>query len=201
MGKKEVHFYDDSFERGKSWYRAFYPVTRRRPVIDASPAYLCTPGTAQRAKQVAPDARVIALLRHPLERAASHCAYRRAKDAEPETSLAAAIADEPNRMASARAMRACYRVHSAYEVGLEAWMSAFPPTQLLVVISEEMFEGGAELDRIHEFIALPRTVPFPRVNATSGGWELSAEDRELAPLFAPTIEATERLLGRSTGWT
>ena len=48
---------------------------------------------ARRAAEALPEARILAVLRHPAERAASHFAWRRARGHEPLASLEEALAD------------------------------------------------------------------------------------------------------------
>jgi hypothetical protein len=78
--RKELHFFDGrEWERGVDWYRAQFAgagagVTR---VGEATPSYLGRPVALERIAATVPDARLIALLREPAERAWSHFAYSR----------------------------------------------------------------------------------------------------------------------------
>src|SRR5215470_750369 len=86
-GRKEVHYFDLGFtagaELGEGWYRSMFPLRARlaldgrrtgRPVRtgEASPYYLFHPAAPQRAAALVPEARLLVLVRDPVERAWSH---------------------------------------------------------------------------------------------------------------------------------
>jgi hypothetical protein len=81
---KEIHFFDGNFGKGWAWYRGHFPLrfhpkalaNRRtgREVItgEATPNYLFFPYVAERLARHCPNAKLIVLLRDPVERAYSH---------------------------------------------------------------------------------------------------------------------------------
>ena len=72
---KEVHFFDRHWQDGLGWYRAHFPLahTRARHITgEATPSYLFRPGVAARIADTVPRARLIALLRDPVDRAYGH---------------------------------------------------------------------------------------------------------------------------------
>jgi len=66
---KEVHYFDSNYERGEQWYRRHFD---RHIAGEASPYYLFYPPAHDRMKALIPKAKVIAILRDPVERALSH---------------------------------------------------------------------------------------------------------------------------------
>src|SRR4051812_20031887 len=74
--RKEVHYFSFNYERGVNWYRAHFPYThhlrRGALTLDATPYYLVHPLVAQRAAQLLPHAKLVVLLRNPVDRALSH---------------------------------------------------------------------------------------------------------------------------------
>ena len=81
--RKEVHFFDNNFHRGIPWYRAHFPsliqgdmaetIRGQRFITgEASPYYLFHPHAPARAALVVPKAKLIVLLRNPVDRAYSH---------------------------------------------------------------------------------------------------------------------------------
>ena len=85
--RKEVHFFDLNYEKGVDWYRSHFPIARgqglrrrmrgRRMLTgEASPYYIFHPLAASRAFDLLPAARVIVLLRNPVDRAYSHVSSR-----------------------------------------------------------------------------------------------------------------------------
>jgi hypothetical protein len=74
---REIHYFDQNFEKGVEWYRVhFRPGTnrggRRTITGESSPSYLAGKQVPQRVAEVVPEARLIALLRNPVDRAYSH---------------------------------------------------------------------------------------------------------------------------------
>jgi Sulfotransferase domain len=91
---KEVSFFDRHYSRGEAWYRGQFPnalrlqlVERRsgaRPIVgEASPSYLFHPLAPERVAALLPGARLVALVRNPVERAFSHYQHEVALGREP----------------------------------------------------------------------------------------------------------------------
>lgn len=70
--RKEVHFFDQHFERGTEWYAGFFPsadeARRYRRIGEITPRYLYEPAAPERIAAVLPEARMIVLLRDPVTR-------------------------------------------------------------------------------------------------------------------------------------
>src|SRR4051794_33056344 len=108
---KGVHFFDAAPERSVRWYRSHFPTAVGRAVAsrrsggarvlagEATPYSLHPPRAAARAAAVVPDARLIVLLRDPVERAWSHWKEQRRRGFEPLDTFEAAIDAEPGRLA------------------------------------------------------------------------------------------------------
>ena len=90
---KSPHFFDIHWTRGERWYRSHFPTRAAvdraagrlgyRPVVgEASPYYMFHPFAPERVAATAPDAKVIMLLRDPVDRAYSNFRERRGSDAE-----------------------------------------------------------------------------------------------------------------------
>lgn len=95
---KELHFFDWNFERGVDWYRSHFAEVQRETAIgEATPLYLYEPEAIPRMFEVVPTAKLIAVLRDPVERAYSHYWHTRAKGNEP-LEFAEAIEAEAARL-------------------------------------------------------------------------------------------------------
>lgn len=68
---KEVHYFDLNYQRGPFWYRSHFPLRRSKVFLEASPEYLFLPYVPERIYQTTPHAKLIVLLRNPVERAIS----------------------------------------------------------------------------------------------------------------------------------
>jgi hypothetical protein len=147
---KEVSFFDRHYAKGKRWYRAHLPRRRRALVGEASPGYLFHPLAPQRVAQMLPGARLIALLRNPVERAFSHYQHEVALGRE-ELSFEDAIDREDERMQGEveRMLRDptyfsrawwnyTYVARGRYAEQLDRWFAAFPRERLLVLLTDEL---------------------------------------------------------------
>ena len=71
--EKEVHFFDRHHDRGLEWYRSRFAGHQGQPAVgEATQTYLFMPDVPARIAAVVPDAKLIAILRNPVDRAYSH---------------------------------------------------------------------------------------------------------------------------------
>lgn len=176
---KEVSFFDRHWWRGEAWYRGQFPLRPgKRLVGEASPSYLFHPLAPERARSLVPDAKLIVLLRNPVDRAYSHYQHEVALGREP-LSFEDALAAEEERtrgeverlVSDPRAFSRAWWGHTyvargRYAEQLERWLEAFPREQLLVVATEELGERPAETyARVLRFLgAAPHELAaYPRV--------------------------------------
>lgn len=77
---KELHFFDHHWDDGVAWYASQFEQAQPHQVaVEATPMYLSNPVATSRISSVCPQAVLIAILRHPVERMHSHFYYRRAR--------------------------------------------------------------------------------------------------------------------------
>ena len=70
---KELHFFDRHFDRGPDWYsEQFAPRRRHKQVGETTPAYMYKPRARKRLIAQLPAARIVMILRNPVDRAYSH---------------------------------------------------------------------------------------------------------------------------------
>lgn len=141
--RKEVRFFTKHWDRGEDWYRAHWPVTRRRLAFEASPDYLSDPLAPGRAAQTVPGAKLIVLMREPIARARSNyqLAVRYGLEDRP---LLEALAEEPR-----------YLGFGFYGPLLENWLECYPPESFLLLWSEEFYRDTAgKLNAIAEFLSI-----------------------------------------------
>ena len=94
MPRKEIHFFDRKWDRGLSWYLTrFEGHSGQTAVGEATPTYLAEPEALDRMASTIPDARLLAVLRDPVDRAYSHYWMEHARARDPRT-FEEAIADE-----------------------------------------------------------------------------------------------------------
>jgi len=229
--KKEVHFFDRHFQHGIPWYRAQFPsliqgdmgeTIGRQGVItgEASPYYLFHPHAPARAALVVPKAKLIVLLRNPVDRAYSHYYHKVERGREPlsfEDALAqeeTRTRDEGQRLAtdphyySLNYPRYSYLARGIYVDQLQRWMNSFPQEQFLILKSEDFYATPErKLKEIFLFLGLPDVAcvqqqEYKQLNSsTYSQAKMEPEMRKrLLTYFEPYNERLYTLLGRDFGW-
>jgi hypothetical protein len=95
---KELHYFDRGLEHGLTWYaEQFKGATDEKAVGEATPNYLYDPDAIARMAEVIPQARLLAVLRNPVDRAYSHYWHRRARGRE-TLAFTDAVAAEERRL-------------------------------------------------------------------------------------------------------
>ena len=207
---KELHFFDNKFAEGVGWYRKCFSegerVDGQRTITgEASPSYLFDPRVPERMARTVPEARLIALLRNPVDRAYSHyqMEVRRGKEAR---SFEEATEEE---MTSAEGegntvdVRYAYLTRGLYAEQLERFSFFANRDRLLVVKSETLFTRRLEvLQRVMTFLWLPSfeaTFASPAGRATYEPMDPLTR-RRLEGFFAPHNERLYDLLNTDFGW-
>lgn len=221
--KKEVHFFDMRFHKGIDWYRSQFPSLERgegpRVITgEASPYYLYHPHAARRAAEVVPRARLIALLRDPIDRAVSDYHDKARQGREPLTFEEAIEAEEGRLRGEKEKMLADeayvgrnYRAFSYLSRGiyvdqLREWHKFFDKEQMLVLKSEDMFEDTiGTLKKVSDFLRLPdREIDIPPMseNRNEGRYApMEPATREmLHDYFAPHNQRLYEYLGTDFSW-
>ena len=222
--RKGVNYFDLNYCRGAQWYRAHFPVAgiaRRRtghhgaPVaFEASGYYLYHPQAMERLGHDMPRAKLVAMLRDPVERAFSAHKHELARGYEHED-FERALALEDDRLAgeverirgdpgyeSFAHRHHSYRRRGQYAEQLERVFESFPRAQVHVIDSADYFSRPArEYRRLLEFLGLPPFEPgFAAANARPGP-PLDAKCRRmLEEHFVPHDERLAKLLGRQLSW-
>jgi hypothetical protein len=170
---KEPQWFAHRWSHGPDWYRANFPVRHGgRLTFEASPYYLFHPMAAERAHSVVPNAKIVALLRDPTERAWSHYRHsvQRGRESLPfEQALEAEdarLAGEEERLRDDPSYPApnhrffSYFARGVYAPQLRRWMQWFPPEQIKVIRSEDLFvDPTTVFADILTFLGLPPHVP------------------------------------------
>src|SRR5438105_3652241 len=153
---KEPHFFDEHFTKGTGWYRTQFPTVLHKDYVknvlrqdfmtgEGTPYYILHPHVPRRASEIVPRAKLIALLRNPVDRAYSQ--YWIEKTANFETlSFEDAINCEQARLAgelekmledesyySYSYRHFSYLTRGIYVDQLENWMRYYPREQLLIL--------------------------------------------------------------------
>lgn len=170
---KEVHFFDHYYEKGPDWYRAqFQDGVDGQMVGEATQTYMFDPKIPARMASVVPNAKLIATLRDPVERAYSEYSYAVARDLEP-LSFEEAIESEDERTAEGyeKFLTKSYVRRGLYLEQLERVTEYYPRDKLHVMIFEETAKHPLRaFSEVCSFLGIDSTfVPEGsnrRVNAT-----------------------------------
>ena len=159
---KELNFFVESrnWKRGPAWYAARFPSgTAIRG--ESSPSYSHAakfPGVPARMHSVVPDARIVYMVRDPIERVISHWIHTVADGTE-RRPLAEAVADD------------LYVDRSRYWRQISAYLEHYPPSRILVVAMEDLSRDQSSTVRtVLEFLGVDPDVRLPdlRMHASRG---------------------------------
>jgi hypothetical protein len=220
--RKEVHFFDIHYGKGEAWYWEQFPLWEAGDTQtitgEASPYYLFHPLAPERAAAAVPHAKLIVLLRNPVDRALSHHQHETRRGME-TLSFAEALAAEQTRLAG-EAERICresgyrstahqwhsYRSRGCYLEQLEHWLRFFPRQQLLILQSESFYADPAQsLRSVTDFLELPPVPPqtpkdYEKHNLASYDAMPAQVRAELTAFYAPHNARLARFLGYDPGW-
>ncbi len=223
---KEVAFFDVNYHRGMNWYRMHFPLAAhagadrdadgQRFTGEATPYYMFHPLAPARVAATLPQVKVILLLRNPVDRAFSHYQLKIKRRQEPlsfEDAIdaeAGRLAGEHERIASdpryysERHDRYSYLARGLYLEQILRWQQQFPPSQLLILESGELFHRTDEVyARVLEFLDLPHWQPPHFGNRYPGKYREKMSDatrRRLVEYFAPHNERLYAHLGVRFDW-
>jgi hypothetical protein len=223
--RKGVHYFDTNFHKGWAWYRSHFPTSisralRGRPrrsvlVGEASPYYLFHPHAAARARREVPNAKLIVLLRNPIDRAFSHYKERRRNGVEPLT-FEEAIDREPERLSgeldrirrdpgyvSLAHEHYSYVSQGIYLPQIQAWMDHYPRDRFCIVRSEDLFsDPQGAYAAVLRFLGLAATdlKHYERFNFHTSEDMYAGTRERLAATFAPHNRGLADFLGLDLAW-
>jgi hypothetical protein len=146
---KELRFFvaERNWDKGLDWYeRQFEDAGDAVAVGEATPGYTSYPehtGVPERIAKVLPEARLVYVVRHPIERMRSDYFDQVLRGAE-RAPIDQALRGDPG-----------YLDRSRYALQVDQYMEHFPPEQLLVIRSEDLRGARrATLRRVYGFLGV-----------------------------------------------
>jgi hypothetical protein len=203
---KELHYFTLHFAEGEAWYRAHFAGAAPDQLCgEITPYYVFHPQAPERVQALLPQARLIVLLRDPVERALSQYFHTQRLGLE-TLSLESALAAEANRLLGADDVLTkpegrhrshqehSYLSRSRYEEQLPRWQALFPCDQLLVLRSEDLFEQpGHVWDRVLRFLELDGcSLPVLAQPANAGRGEAARVTPEVRHRLRDQLQNTYR---------
>lgn len=225
--RKELGYFGDQYYRGESWYKQQFPTLLERSRMalrarswvqtgEATPYYLFHPLAAARVQAYCPAAKVIVMLRDPVERAYSHYRHH-VKLGEEVLSFEEALAAEDERLLGQREAieqdkghdETAYRLYSyktrgQYAEQLKRWFACFDRKSMLIMSSESFFaDPGAAFRKTQKFLGLPVRDHdvYEQFNPGKKEGMPSATRAELEAWFRPQNEELFELLGETYDWS
>jgi len=228
--RKEIHYFD---LHRTGWYRSNFPTiflknrvkSNKRPFVtgEATPNYLFFPNVPKKVHKICPNAKLIVLLRNPIDRAYSQYHHQVRKkllpprEKERETlSFDEAIRAEEKRLEgewgkiskdksypTEKFRNFSYLSRGIYVDQLERWMKYFPKEQFLIIKTEEFNEDpqGA-LNRTFEFVGVSKFRVENLNKLNTGKYEEMNEStrKYLIKYFKPHNQRLSKLLGIELNW-
>ena len=208
--KKEMDFFSWHFDRGIDWYLAHFPPMPPREQFltgEASPSYFDSREAPERLYSVFPEAKLIVLLRNPVDRAISQF-YRLTGLNWEARSLDRVISDEIERLNQNPEYiigeePGNYLARGRYIEFIKNWRNYFPREQFLILKSEDFYAGAAgTVQQVLEFLDLPEYQLSEYQNANPGSYPpVNQSIRDwLRDYFRPYNQQLEEYLGRKFDW-
>lgn len=144
---KEMHFFDDRYNLGLEWYASqFSDAGPQSRIGEATPNYMHDPVAIERISEIIPEARLVVILRNPVDRAYSHYWHNRARDREP-LSFEEAVAAEPERLTRSRQDRRTYSYvdRGRYYEQLLMIHDRLPHAQVLISLFDDLLRDPRSL--------------------------------------------------------
>ncbi|MFT7474050.1 MAG: hypothetical protein ACI81L_000966 [Verrucomicrobiales bacterium] len=216
---KGVHYFDTSFEKSIGWYRSNFPryATLQKqaathgvePAVgEGAPYYLFNPAVPARIHRVSPDARILTVLREPLDRAISHHNHEVKRGYE-SLSMSDAFDAEATRLAgeadkitadptyvSKPHIHHSYLARGQYGEQLERYFDLFGRDQVLVLDSSALStDPKGTVRKATDFLGLPplSDVDYPRYNKR----EYDLVDPEIRAKYGPVFDDSNARLRES----
>jgi hypothetical protein len=212
---KELHFFDrqEHFSKGIEWYRRFFPTLmpedgQKSITGEGSPSYLIDRHAPERLAGAVPEARLIVLLRNPVDRAYSHY-HHVMRNGKETRSFEEAIEEgrarllEEDNEPSRPGLAESYLRRGIYVDQLLRWREFFGDEQMLVLKSEDFFKRPQEsLKLVQSFLEVPYREPELPPHRAKPRYEPMdpATRRQLEEFFEPHNRRLYDYLGVDFGW-
>ena len=209
---KEIHFFNQNFDYGIDWYLAHFPPIPKGEVFisgEATPSYLSNREAPSRVFQSFPNAKLITILRNPVDRTISHynMALRYNLVKGNILDYTQPIIDRINsgllEGKDISSMDTGILGGSLYVSHIKRWLKFFPKTQLLVLKMEDLsFDIEKLMDSVFTFLNLPNFQEGKYETVNQGAYDPAENEvRELlSSFFKPFNQELEDFLDLKFNW-
>lgn len=153
---KEPQYFTHNLARGEAWYRSFFPLASSPGITgEATPYYLFSSDAAVAARALVPRARLIVIMRNPVDRAYSQYNMQARHGDLPSFEDAIGLNGDLTHEA-----RRQFLARGRYIEHIEQWFVHFPRDQFAFVRAEDFFaDPRPSLQRLYAFLGLPEVYP------------------------------------------
>ncbi len=156
--------YPDEATARRRYRKHYAGVAGEAAVGDASTSSLAVPGAAALIARDRPTARIVVVLRHPVDRAYSHFCHFVAAGGERTTDFAEAVRDEDKRQAEGFPFTYRYLGWSRYIDQLGPFLELFGRGRLLVHLYDDLRDDPEAVVRTtFRFLGVDHQVPIPPI--------------------------------------
>lgn len=156
------HLFPDETAARRRYGELFAGVAGESAIGDASTTNLVVPGAAEVIAREVPDARIVAVLRHPVDRAYSHWHHFRVAGGEDIADFAEALGQEQPRAAAGWPFTYQYRGWGRYAGQLRPYFECFGHERVLVHLYEDLCADAAGVLRTtFRFLDVDGSVAIP----------------------------------------
>jgi hypothetical protein len=169
-GPGDVQTYREHVWRREDYEALFDPAPAGALLGESTPFYLYNKDAQRRISALIPDARLIVILRDPVERAHSNWTHLWSAGLDPIGDFVLACAEEQRRIEAGWADFWHYIALGRYGEQLQQLYTVFPSEHVFVFRYRALIENPAQvLDRICGFLGVPQGVltDLPRENVTA----------------------------------
>jgi len=218
---KEIHYFDDNFDKPEWWYRFHFPLEAhlaKRSAItgEASPQYLYHPHVPERIASMVPKAKIVICLRNPVDRAVSSYWHYVRKGIE-DLSMRQAFENEKERIRidkirlskdefyfGYKHKHLSYLDKGIYADQVKRYLDHFDRSRVLILRAERLFdETQFAVNEVISFLELEhRQLDVSRkYNTGSYRSEIEADVRaRLEEYYKPHNERLFELLEVESAW-
>src|ERR1700689_2185724 len=212
-GPGDVQTYREHVWQRDDYEALFAPAPAGTLRGESTPFYLYDRDAQRRIRALIPDAKLIVILRDPVERAHSNWTHLWSAGLDPVGDFVLACAEEQQRIDAGWADFWHYTALGRYGEQLEHLYTVFPREQVFVFRYRALIEDPAQvLDRICDFLGVPQGVvtEIPRENVTahpqrsirhwvlSRALRVSAAASNILPGASAVTGSLERVLQRDS---
>lgn len=223
--RKEIQYFGNPVNRarGVTWYRRHFPTISSMkfleknlgysPITGEASPYMNKPHVPKLVHELLPNAKLIAILRNPVDRAFSQYHHHRKVPGWEPLSFEEAIAQSPRKLPE-EIMHDEWRYHKTefrgyitkglYAEQLEGWYQYFSKDAIHILSGDEFFADPAkELKEVLQFLEMPDFRFDCSVPKNIGGYEAKMSKgvrAHLEEIFRPHNRRLYELTGKNFGW-